>query len=480
MQADSGPRSTRRVAASAATGVRLRRGASRLALAMAAALLFLASDGLRAQQAAQPAAAPAAAAPAAAAQPAAAPTETAKDSVFSREEIRKLVAPYALYPDPLLAQLLPACAYPIDIVQVSRWLAKNKAAVAKGDLSGLDQQGWDPTVKALARFPDVIDKLNADLDATTDLGDAFVNQPNDVADVIQELRREAQKAGSLKTTKEQRVSVSRQGEQDYVAIEPADPGVIYVPTYDPYEVYSSGTGWLGWGLGVAVGIGIGNYWDWGRGWVYPPRWPGYPGYRPNCPGCRPANLPAGGNINIGNDINIGNGNLRPWRPDSGRYRPGQGSKPGLARPSTRPSGPGTGANRPGGGAANRPQVGGGPAGATRPGAGANRPGGGANRPSAKPGKGQRPAAKKGGTSRPKAGKPARNTAFGDARLGGASNFDARRGAASRASPVRYGGGPSYRGGGGYRGGGFHGGGGGRRFSGGGGRGGGGRGGGRGR
>ena len=162
--------------------------------------------------------APATAAPApagttsAAGQDAASPTAVAAlPTVFSRDELEKLLAPFALYPDALLAQLLPASAYPLDIVQASRWLAKNKAAVAKGDFSGLDDQGWDSTVKALARFPDVISKLNDDLDATTDLGDAFVNQPKDVADVIQDLRRKAQKAGSLKTTEQQRVSVQAQG-----------------------------------------------------------------------------------------------------------------------------------------------------------------------------------------------------------------------------------------------------------------------------
>ena len=126
-------------------------------------------------------------------QPAAAQT-------FTRAELEKLLAPIALYPDPLLAQLLPASAYPVQIVQAHRWLDKNQALVANNDYSGIDNQNWDPAVKALARFPDVVKMMSADLDWTTDLGDAEVNQPQDVADVIQELRAKAQQNGVLKTT----------------------------------------------------------------------------------------------------------------------------------------------------------------------------------------------------------------------------------------------------------------------------------------
>ena len=105
--------------------------------------------------------------------------------------------------------MLPASAYPVQIVQAQRWLDKNKALVAKNDFSGIDNQNWDPAVKALARFPDVIKKMSADLDWTTDLGDAEVNQPQDVADVIQELRAKAEAAGTLKTTDEQTVDAWR-------------------------------------------------------------------------------------------------------------------------------------------------------------------------------------------------------------------------------------------------------------------------------
>ena len=225
---------------------------------------------------------------------------------------------------PCWRQLLPASAYPVDIVQVSRWLAKNKASVDKGDFTALDAQSWDPSVKALARFPTVIDRMNTDLDATTDLGDAFVNQPDDVAAVIQALRLQAQKAGTLQSTPQQRVTVQAQDDVQYVVIEPADPEVLYVPTYDPAVVYNPGAnaavaGLIGFGLGVAVGSAIDNPWDWRRGYVYPPRWAGYPGYRPGVGGVN-----VNGNVNIGNSVNIGE---RQHPPLAARQRP-LSSRPG--------------------------------------------------------------------------------------------------------------------------------------------------------
>ncbi len=137
---------------------------------------------------------------------------------LSEAELEKLLAPIALYPDALLAQLLPAAAYPLDIVQAERWLDENKTAVAKQDFSGADAEDWDPSVKAMLRFPTVLKRLSDDLDWTTSLGDAIVNQPQDVANVIQLLRTKAQDAGTLKTTKEQVVTTQRQDGRDVVTI----------------------------------------------------------------------------------------------------------------------------------------------------------------------------------------------------------------------------------------------------------------------
>ena len=436
---------------------------------------------VEAQQNPAPAAAPAPAPPAEIEQPPA-------NSFFTREELEKLLAPIALYPDPLLAQLLPASAYPVQIVQLQRWLDKNRALVAKNDYSGIDNQDWDPAVKALARFPELIKKMNAELDWTTDLGDAEVNQPQDVAEVIQALRAQAEAAGTLKTTDQQTVervealappaaapprgTPAPQVEASYITIQPTDPSTVYVPTYDPVSVYQPYTGiapLLGFGAGIAVGaLWNNNYWNWGTGAIYPPTWAGYSGWRGNV---------NNGNINVGNNVNIGN-STRPWRPNS-NYRPGMGSKPGIG--ANRPGGVGR-PGRPGGvGGPGRPGGVGGVGGAGRPGGpggvgGAGLPGGGrqvaANRPAtlpaARPGGGARPAA--GPAGRPSFSRPG-TSAMGGMRMGGANVAFANRGAMSRGGmPSGFGGRPggfgSARmrgggfGGGGFGGGGFRGGGGG--------------------
>ena len=250
----------------------------------------------------------------------------------------------------------------MQIVQAQRWLDKNKALVAKNDYSAIDNQNWDPAVKALARFPDVIKLMSADLDWTTDLGDAEVNQPQDVAEGIQALRAKAEAAGTLKTTDQQTVerveasappvagapqgSTAPQAAASYIAIQPTDPATVYVPTYDPAAVYQPYTGiapLLGFGAGIAVGaLWNNNYWNWGTGAIYPPVWAGYSGWN---------GAVNNGNVNIGNNVNLGNvgNNVKPWRPN-GNYRPGMGSKPGI------------GANSPGGaGRPGRPGGVGGPA-----------------------------------------------------------------------------------------------------------------------
>ena len=492
-----------------AIGRRAKRAHGLFALAVATAL---AADPLlaEAQQNPPPTATPA---PAPAATPASTEAEQPPvNSFFTREELEKLLAPIALYPDPLLAQMLPASAYPVQIVQAQRWLDKNKALVAKNDYSGIDEQDWDPVVKALARFPDVIKKMSDDLDWTTDLGDAEVNQPQDVAEVIQALRAKAEAAGTLKTTDQQTIetvealappeaaapqgATAPQAEASYITIQPTDPSTVYVPSYDPVAVYQPYTGiapLLGFGAGIAVGaLWNNNYWNWGTGAIYPPTWAGYSGWRGNV---------NNGNINVGNNVNIGNG-TKPWRPNSS-YRPGMGSKPGIGgnrpggvgRPGRpggvggvggvgRPGGVGGvggpgrlggvggvggpggigGAGRPGGvGGPGRPGGPGGVGNAGRPGGpggvgGAGRPGGGrqaANRPAT------RPAGRPGGgrpAGRPNMSRPG-SSAMGGMRMGGGNAAFANRGAMSRGGMHGgFGGGrPGGFGGAGMRGGGFGGG-----------------------
>jgi hypothetical protein len=197
------------------------------------------------------------------------------DHRFSRQELDQMLAPIALYPDSLLAQVLVAATYPEQVVEADRWVKANK------DLSGdqlnaaLDKMDWDLSVKALAPFPQVLAMMDEHLDWTTKLGEAFLAQQSEVMASVQGMRQKAYAQGNLRTTEQQKVIAEGQD----IEIEPANPDVVYVPYYDPMTVY--GDWWwpgylpyaffpfwgpfLGWGpFGFGVGIGVGPYW--GAGW----------------------------------------------------------------------------------------------------------------------------------------------------------------------------------------------------------------------
>ncbi len=199
------------------------------------------------------------------------------------DKIEELVAPIALYPDVLVSQILPASTFPVDIVKAARWLR------SKPEMSTLAGQQWDLSVLSLCHYPDVIDKMDQDLDWTSALGATFLAQPRDVMDAIQRLRRRAQGNGALKTTEQQTVVV----EQQTIRIVPSQPQVVYVPTYNPQTVYVVGNGsdnaaaaavtagTIGFGVGLAMGTWLHHDCDWyGGGVVYckPGYWGGY-GYR---------------------------------------------------------------------------------------------------------------------------------------------------------------------------------------------------------
>jgi hypothetical protein len=161
--------------------------------------------------------------------------QDAAKKVFSQEELDQMLAPIALYPDSLLTQVLMASTYPIEIVQADRFAKKNKDL--KGDklLEAAKNEDWDPTVKSLLQFPEVVGMMSDKLDWTTKLGDAFLAQQKDVLDSVQRLRKKANESGNLKTTKEQTVIV----EKETIIIQPASPQVIYVPSYNPTVVYGT-------------------------------------------------------------------------------------------------------------------------------------------------------------------------------------------------------------------------------------------------
>jgi len=169
---------------------------------------------------------------------------------FSEEELAQMLAPIALYPDSLIAQILMAATYPLEVVEAERWLHQNPGL--KGDAldKALLDKSWDPSVESLCHFPDVLFAMSAKLDQTRKLGDAYLTQPDDVMAMVQELRRRAEEQGNLKSTKEQNVAVER----EIITIEPTDPEVVYVPVYDPYYVY--GPWWYP------------SYYPWY--WYYPP------------------------------------------------------------------------------------------------------------------------------------------------------------------------------------------------------------------
>src|SRR6267378_4174744 len=202
-------------------------------------------------------------------------------AVFKPEELDQITAPIALYPDSLVSQILMASTYPLEVVQADRWTKQN--ASLKGDAltKALEAQDWDPSVKSLVNFPQVLTMMSEKLEWTQKLGDAFLAQQKPVMDTIQSLRAKAQAAGNLKTTKEQTVIV----EEKIIKIESSSPQVVYVPsynptvvygawpypTYPPYSYYPPGyvaTSMFAFGAGVAMGAAWGYAWgscNWGGG-----------------------------------------------------------------------------------------------------------------------------------------------------------------------------------------------------------------------
>jgi hypothetical protein len=202
---------------------------------------------------------------------------------FKPEELDQLLAPIALYPDTLLAQIFMASTYPLEVVQADRWAKQNKGLKGDALTAALEQQLWDPSVKSLVNFPQVLGMMSEKLDWTQKLGDAVLAQQKDVMEAVQGLRRKAMDAGTLKTTAEQKVVVEQ---PQTIIIEPANPQVVYVPTYNPTVVYGTwaypsyppayyyppgyvaGTALLSFGAGMAMGAAWGYAWghnDWHGG-----------------------------------------------------------------------------------------------------------------------------------------------------------------------------------------------------------------------
>ncbi|HEY1336861.1 MAG TPA: DUF3300 domain-containing protein [Bryobacteraceae bacterium] len=244
----------------------------------------------------------------------------------SAEQLDSLVAPIALYPDPLLAQVLAASTYPLEIVQCARW-AKDNAKLKGEELTkAAAKQSWDPSVQALVAFPDALKFLDTNIQWTQDLGNAVLDQQNDVMDAVQRMRKKAKDGGKLQTSKEQKVEVKTVEQKTVIEIQPSDPQVIYVPSYSPTVVYGApppayayppvaypSTGAVVATAAVSFGVGVMMGAMWGGCC-------GYHGYGWGCSWGGSANININNNFNTrygynninniqgGNRTNIGSGN----------------------------------------------------------------------------------------------------------------------------------------------------------------------------
>ena len=196
-----------------------------------------------------------------------APVAPPAASPLTTDQLDQLLGPLALYPDSLIALILPASTVTSDIVLAVRYQS------TKGDPAQIPNQTWDSSVKSLARYPNILQWLNQNLEWTTQLGDAFLSQPADVMDAIQQLRAQAKAAGHLVSTTQQQVVV----DNGDISIEPANPQMIYVPQYDPDSIYddggyADGDPFITFGMGYAVGAWLNYGMDWRHHGLYMGDW----------------------------------------------------------------------------------------------------------------------------------------------------------------------------------------------------------------
>jgi uncharacterized membrane protein YgcG len=200
------------------------------------------------------------------------------------DQLDSLVAPIALYPDPMLAQTLAASTYPLEVIQLKQWMDKNKNLKGTALTDAVAKQPWDPSIQSMAAIPQVVERLATNIQWTADLGNAFLAQQQDVMDAVQRMRTKAQSKGTLKTSQEQVVQTkTAENNKEVIVIEQANPQTVYVPSYDPaivygppvypyypytYPGYYPGMG-LAFGTGILIGAGIANNWwgncNWGGG-----------------------------------------------------------------------------------------------------------------------------------------------------------------------------------------------------------------------
>jgi hypothetical protein len=199
------------------------------------------------------------------------------------DQLDSLVAPIALYPDPLLSQMLVASTYPLEIIQLQQWMGQHKDLKDQALTDAVQKENWDPSVQAMAVIPDAVKQLAENIKWTTDLGNAFLAQQSDVMDAVQRMRMKAKDAGNLKSTEQQKVETKVVETKTVVVIQQANPQVVYVPSYNPVVVYgppvypyppiyypppsyyAAGVA-IAFGVGIAVGAAYHGGWGYNSGW----------------------------------------------------------------------------------------------------------------------------------------------------------------------------------------------------------------------
>lgn len=243
-----------------------------------------------------------------------APKTDEPSGLLPADQLDSLVAPIALYPDPMLAQVLAASTYPLELIQLQQWLAKNPKLKDKALVDAVSKQPWDPSIQAMAALPEVVKRLADDIQWTTELGNAFLAQQSDVMEAVQRMRKKAKDAGNLKSNEQQKVETETVESKQVIVIQQSNPEVVYVPSYNPVVVYgppiypyppiyypppgyyAAGVA-ISFGIGVAMGAAWGGGWGWGCGW-------GHNDVNINVDN----NFNRNTNINGGDRNNINNGN----------------------------------------------------------------------------------------------------------------------------------------------------------------------------
>ncbi len=210
-------------------------------------------------------------------------TTTGATPKIPADQLDSLVAPIALYPDPMLAQALAASTYPLEIIQLQQWLEKNKNLKDKALADAVAKQPWDPSVQGMAGLPDVVRRLADDIKWTTELGNAFLAQQSDVMDAVQRMRAKAKDKGNLQSNEQMKVETTVVESKQVVVIQQANPQVVYVPTYNPTVVYgpppypyppAPSWGYAAAGMAISFGVGVAMGAMWSGGWGYNSGWGG--------------------------------------------------------------------------------------------------------------------------------------------------------------------------------------------------------------